>query len=244
MPFKPANMTQGSGLSNALAVSAAGGAGWSNAAKGAVKTNTARDSSSYIQRRKFAAVAKPFIQEEGDLSFKSSGCCEVQRAVRTARNSGYIVPPKVTARGMVDDFMMKLDTEPAVEEPSYCKDPQEVNQAAADILQWIERGISVYRDKYLKANNTNNRRKFAEIVVRKFNQVTLGVIALRQCSQLEKLSLPPRYRSLANKANKEDVVRRALKNDPPAIPVDILPEFDLLPGENLVDWEEVFSELV
>ena len=102
MPFKPATMTQGSGLSNAMAVSTAGGAGWSNAAKGAVKTNTARDSSSYIQRRKFAAVGKSTGQvgqpQGSELSFKSYDCCKTESLVRKTRNKGCTVPPKVTNR--------------------------------------------------------------------------------------------------------------------------------------------------
>lgn len=102
MPFKPATMTQGSGLSNAIAVSTAGGAGWSNAAKGAVKTNTARDSSSYIQRRKFAAVGKSMGQvgqpQGSELAFKSYDCCNTDSRIKKTRNSGYIVPPKVRAR--------------------------------------------------------------------------------------------------------------------------------------------------
>ena len=128
MPFKPATMTQGSGLSNAMAVSTAGGAGWSNAAKGAVKTNTARDSSSYIQRRKFAAVGKSMGQvgqpQGSELSFKSSGCCEVQHALRMARKHGYVVPPKVSALYLLQaktsgaGNIMALAVEPAHCQPA------------------------------------------------------------------------------------------------------------------------------
>ena len=96
MPFKPSMMTQGSGLSNAMAVSIAGGAGWSNAAKGAVKTNTARESSSYIQRKKYAAIGKSMGQvgqaSGSDISFKRSSCCDVKRAINKSRNQGYVVP--------------------------------------------------------------------------------------------------------------------------------------------------------
>ena len=96
MPFKPATMTQGSGLSNAMAVSSAGGAGWSNAAKGAVKTNTARESSSYIQKKKYAAIGKSMGQvgqtQGADLSFKSVNCCDVKQAINRSRNQGYVVP--------------------------------------------------------------------------------------------------------------------------------------------------------
>ena len=96
MPFKPATMSQGSGLSNNLVAFNAGGANWNNAAKGADKINTARDSSSYIQRRKINAIGKSMngvgLPAGQSVSFKSVSWNTAYQALQRVRNIGAVSP--------------------------------------------------------------------------------------------------------------------------------------------------------
>ena len=99
MPFKPSTMTQGSGLSNSLAAFNAGGANWNSAAKDAVKINTARESSSYMQRLKIDAIGKSMngvgLPAGQSVSFKSVSWNTAYQALQRVRNIG-AVPPKNT----------------------------------------------------------------------------------------------------------------------------------------------------
>ena len=209
MPFKPSTMTQGSGLSNSLAAFNAGGANWNSAAKGAVKTNTARDSSSYMQRLKINAIGKSMngvgLEPGESISFKSSNSSwyTAYNALRNVRRLG-------TAKLLVSNAFF---FEPELEVTRNCEG---VEQNITRVENWIANGISVHTD-FKNANNNADRKKYAYKVVNRYNKATAGIATVRECEPC--VGLPPNYNVLNRKANKADVINFASRYSTPVSPV-------------------------
>ena len=211
MPFKPSTMTQGSGLSNSLAAFNAGGANWNSASKDAVKTNTARDSSSYMQRLKINAIGKSMngvgLAPGEPISFKSSNSSwyTAYDAVRKVRRLG-------TAKLAVT-FISAANFETELEVTRNCEG---VEQNITRVENWIANGISVHTD-FKNANNNADRKKYAYKVVNRYNKATNGIATVRECEPC--VGFPSNYNVLYRKAYKADVIDFASRYSTPVSPV-------------------------
>jgi hypothetical protein len=232
MPFKPSTMTQGSGLSNSLAAFNGGGANWNNAAKGADKINTARDSSSYIQRRKINAIGKSMngvgLGPGENVSFKSSNSSwyTAYNAVRNARRIG-------TAKQAVATRFTSPPAETFEIAPT--RNCEGVAETISRVENWISNGIDSHSN-FKSANNNQNRKLHAYKLVNRHNKATIGIDTVRECEPC--VGLPPDYDVIARKAVKTDVVDFASRHTTPIAPVSKAdPVHSSCTGE-IINWND------